>query len=382
MTQTTALPTSDNSRTAPRIERIDTYNLRVPLRRQIADALYVRTHWNIPVVEIRTSEGLVGTGYSGIWEGEDLILDSIDRHLAPLLIGQDPRRIGELWDSLYWSPLHWVGRAGVTHIGLGMLDIALWDLAAKRAEQPLWMLLGGRHPQVETYNTDGGWLNFTVDELVADMGAMVEQGWNAVKMKVGGPDPREDIARVRRVRDALPDHVGLMVDVNQKWDLFTASACAHQFAELRIGWMEEPLHPDDVVGHAALCKRSAVPVALGENVYGAEAFSSFLGADAVDIVQVDVTRVGGISEWLRIAGAAHAASRPVRPHAGDMMQLHQHLVAATSNDLQPTIEYLPWGLEVFEEPVQLQGSTVLLPTSPGASSSISAGARRRWEQTS
>jgi L-alanine-DL-glutamate epimerase-like enolase superfamily enzyme len=363
-----------------RVDRVDTYNLRVPLRREIADALYVRTHWNIPVVEIRTTDGLTGTGYSGIWEGEDLILDTIDRHLAAHILGRDAARIGELWNRMYWSPLHWVGRAGVTHIALGMVDIALWDLAAQRAEQPLWTLLGGRHTELETYNTDGGWLNFTLDELLNDMQGMTEQGWSSVKMKVGGPDPDEDLRRVRHVREALPGNTKLMVDVNQKWDLVTAVRCARELAGLNIGWIEEPLHPDDVLGHAALRRESTVPIALGENVYNIEAFASFLAAQAVDIVQVDVTRVAGVSEWLRVAAAAQAASLPVMPHAGDLMQLHQHLVAATSTDFKPTIEYLPWGLDVFEHPVQMKGSTVVLPQRPGASSAISRSARRRWEQ--
>src|SRR5580658_1173805 len=138
------------------IERIDTYVLNVPLRREIADALYVRTHWRIPVVEIRTSDGLIGTGYSGVWEGHDLIVDAIDRYLTPMLTGVDPSRIGELWSDMYWSPLHWVGRAGVAHMSLGMIDMALWDLASRRAELPLWKMLGGTSREIETYNTDGG----------------------------------------------------------------------------------------------------------------------------------------------------------------------------------------------------------------------------------
>jgi L-alanine-DL-glutamate epimerase-like enolase superfamily enzyme len=261
-----------------------------------------------------------------------------------------------------------------------MVDMALWDLAAQRAGEPLWQLLGGRHRRLETYNTDGGWLNFTVEELIDDTLAMVESGWRSVKMKVGGPEPRVDLERVRRVREALPKDVSLMVDVNQKWDLMTARRCASEFALLDVGWMEEPLHPDDVVGHAALCAKSSVPIALGENVYSAEAFANFLALSAVDVVQVDVTRVAGISEWLRVASAAQSASRAVIPHAGDMMQVHQHLVAATSPARVPMIEYLPWGLEVFEDPVQITRGTITLPSKPGASSSVAKDARQRWQE--
>ncbi len=171
-----------------------------------------------------------------------------------------------------------------------------------------------------------------------------------------------------------------MVDVNQKWDLITARNCAIELAAFNVGWIEEPLHPDDMVGHAALCAKSPVPIALGENVYSAEAFATFLALSAVDIVQVDVTRVVGISEWLRVASVAQAAALAVIPHAGDMMQVHQHLVGATSQARAPMIEYLPWGLEVFEDPVQLHRGTITLPSKPGASSSIAKEARRRWEQ--
>jgi L-alanine-DL-glutamate epimerase-like enolase superfamily enzyme len=101
---------------APHIEHIQTYILKVPLKRPIADSIYYRTHWHVPVVEIRTSEGLTGTGYSGLWAGEDLICATIDRYIAPLLTGQDPRDIQRLWSEVYWSPLHWVGRAGVAHM--------------------------------------------------------------------------------------------------------------------------------------------------------------------------------------------------------------------------------------------------------------------------
>jgi L-alanine-DL-glutamate epimerase-like enolase superfamily enzyme len=209
---------------------------------------------------------------------------------------------------------------------------------------------------------------------------MVEGGWKSVKMKVGGPDRKADMERVRQVRAALPDDATLLVDVNQKWDLFTARHSAEDLAEIGVGWIEEPLHPDDVVGHAALCAKCTVPIALGENLYSAEAFANFIALEAVDIVQVDVTRVAGISEWLRVSAAAQAASRSVIPHAGDMMQVHQHLAAGVGQARVPMIEYLPWGLEVFEDPVQMSGSTITVPSTPGASTAVSKEARRRWEQ--
>jgi L-alanine-DL-glutamate epimerase-like enolase superfamily enzyme len=362
----------------PTIERIDSYVLRVPLQRPLADSIYHRTHWHVPVVEITTSEGLVGTGYSGLWTGEDLLVQAIETEVAPQLIGRDPREIHRLWSEVYWSPVHWVGRAGIAHMAQGMVDIALWDLAAQRAGMPLWQLLGGRYRTLGTYNTDGGWLNFTQQELLDDICDIVARGWDKVKMKVGGADLAEDIRRVTRVREAIGDDVTLMVDVNQRWDLITARRALPALADLDIRWLEEPLHPDDVAGHAALVRDGRVPIALGENVYSLEHFAAFLRADAVDVVQADVTRVAGVSEWLRVAHLAQGLGRWVCPHAGDMCQIHQHLVAGIGADTPGMIEYLPWTHEIFVEPVDVQNGILTLPETPGASTTIRPDARERF----
>lgn len=364
--------------TAARIERVATYILRVPLKKPIADAIYYRTHWHVPVVEITTSDGLVGTGYSGLWAGDDLLCQTIDTYIAPLLHGRDARDVHALWSEIYWSPLHWVGRAGVVHMAHGMVDIALWDLAAQRARVPLWRLLGGRHARLVTYHTDGGWLNFDRDELVEDTRAIVGQGWDRVKMKVGGPSLEEDLARVAAVREAIGDGVMLMVDVNQRWDLVTARRAAPRLAELGVIWLEEPLHPDDMIGHARLAEKSTLPVALGENVYSAEAFAAFVELNAVDVVQVDVTRVAGVTEWLRVARHAQEHARWVVPHAGDMCQVHQHLVAGVGADKPAMIEYLPWAREIFVEPVQVVDGWIDLPETPGASSAVRPEAREEF----
>src|SRR5215468_6655114 len=123
-----------------KIDRVETYILKVPLPKPIADSIYYRTHWHVPVVEIHTSDGLVGTGYSGLWAGEELLNATIDRYIGPMIVGCDPTNINKIWRDVYWSPLHWVGRAGIAHMAMSMVDVALWDLAAQRAEVPLWRL--------------------------------------------------------------------------------------------------------------------------------------------------------------------------------------------------------------------------------------------------
>jgi L-alanine-DL-glutamate epimerase-like enolase superfamily enzyme len=360
------------------IVRVETYALAVPFAKPLADSIYRRTAWHVPVVEIETADGVVGTGISGVWAGEDLLCTTIDRYFARQLLGLPADDIRGIWTRLYWSDIHWVGRAGAVHMAQSMVDQALWDIAAQRAGVPLWRLLGGHHAELNSYNTDGGWLNFTVDELVSDMVAMVDEGWSWVKMKIGKPDWRDDVARVRAVREALPTHVTLSVDVNQRWDLATALTVAPYLEELDIAWLEEPLHPDDLEAHRKLQASTGIPIALGENLYSHHAFSAFIRADAVRIVQVDVTRVGGVTEWLQVAAEAAAANVWVVPHAGDMMVLARHLVAATFAEKPAMIEWIPWTLDAFDEPAEAHGGRVPLPQTAGASTRIKKEARQHW----
>lgn len=373
------MPAAADVAGAATIESVETYALRVPLARPMADATWARPTWTVPVVEIRTADGLVGTGCSGVHAGEDLLCLAVMNYHAPLLLGRNSSDIRALWQELYWSDVHWVGRGGVVHMAQSMVDIALWDLAAQRAGLPLWQLLGAHHLSLGSYNTDGGWLNRTVQELIADMGEMVDQGWDRLKMKVGKADWREDVARIRAVRDALPDHVTLMCDVNQGWDLKTALRVLPYLEEAEMDWIEEPLHPDDVEGHARLAAATRIPIAVGESLYSRESFSQFMGARAIGVVQVDVTRVAGITEWLQVAAEAAAHGLWVVPHAGDMMQVHQHLVASTFARRPAIIEYIPWTLDVYEQPCRVEHGIVQLPELPGASTRVRGDARERWQ---
>jgi L-alanine-DL-glutamate epimerase-like enolase superfamily enzyme len=360
------------------ISQVETFIVRVPIRREISDATHVFTHWSVTGCWVRTDEGLTGTGYTGLeGDGEELIADVIGRHYGPALIGRDPLQTSAIWEDLQWGRLHWVGRAGVTQMALAAVDIALWDLKARAAGVPLWKLLGGHKPRrIDAYNTDGGWLNWTIDELVTDTTRLVGQGWSGVKIKVGSLDAAADVERVAAVRAAIGDAPRLMVDANMAWDPATARALGKRLESYQLGWIEEPLHPDDVAGHAELARGLATPIAVGESLYHRFAFRDYLSAGAVAIVQADATRVGGITEWLRIAGLAASFNRPVIPHAGDMVQVHQHLVAATAN--APMIEYIPWTRELFTEPVMVDGGQVVVPRSPGASTTMRADSLERW----
>jgi L-alanine-DL-glutamate epimerase-like enolase superfamily enzyme len=361
------------------ITSVETYALAVPLIRDIADSTASMSSWIVPVVEIRTADGRVGTGISGVHCAPELLCDVINGYYAQKLLGAPSDDILGTWKRLYWLPTHWIGRAGVVHMALSMVDIALWDLAAQRAGVPLWKMLGGTADAIETYNTDGGWLNLPIEAVIRDLVSFVDGGWRRVKIKVGKPDWREDMHRVRAVRQAIGDDVVLMCDANQRWDLATALRLLPILEEVGMDWIEEPLHADDVGGHARLQRASTQDIAVGESLYSYHAFTSFIESDAVRVVQVDCTRVGGVTEWLQVAQHAAARGLRVSPHAGDMMQVHQHLVGTVLTEVPPLVEFIPWTQDAFEHRSVVHDGFMERSQYPGASTAIRINARQSWQ---
>jgi L-alanine-DL-glutamate epimerase-like enolase superfamily enzyme len=242
----------------------------------------------------------------------------------------------------------------------------------------LWQTLGGaREADIPIYNTHAGWLNYSVAQLQEECSRLLDQGYTALKMKVGMADTREDLRRVEAIRNAIPDSASLMVDANQKWDLAQAKQAMRLFGQLDLSWVEEPLHPDDIKAHRLLHEDASLPIALGEHVYTTQAFRDYIEQSAVDVVQVDVCRVGGITPWLEVAALANSASLRVCPHAGDLMQVHQHMVHAIPNHW--LLEVIPiWDDSPFKEPVRLAAGKCLTPTTPGASTDFTPQAFEKY----
>lgn len=367
-----------------KITRVRTFVLHVPVTRErIADSLHQVTHWGAPGVIIETDEGLSGYGYTGTHAHlptDRLIVDCISEAYGPLLRGEDPREVRHLWNKLHTeSPILWVGRSGITQLALAAVDIALWDLKAKLADQPLWQLLGGSaSKEVEAYNTDGGWLNWELEDLVEDSKRLVlDEGFRGVKVKVGKPVHAEDVERVSAVRAAIGDRVRLMVDVNGRWDLPTAISMAHRLADSDVLWIEEPLWFDDVQGHARLASSIDTPIAVGEQLYKVEDFRNFISAGAVHYVQASAVRLGGVTPWWQVADLAHAYHLPVVPHVGDMLQIHQHLSLAHPS--VKLMEYIPWLRECFVHPATVVDGRFVPPQDPGASTTLRPDALREFD---
>ena len=268
----------------------------------------------------------------------------------------------------------------ILHLGLAAVDIALWDLRAKVAELPLWQLLGGASTEkLEAYNTDIGWLSIAKDELVhKSLHAIEHDGFRRLKLKVGHDDPMIDIDRLEAVRQAVGPAITIAIDANGKWDLPTCKRFCALAAELDIFWFEEPMWFDDLGSHAALARASAIPLALGEQLYSADAFNSFIEAGAVHYVQPDVTRLAGITEYIRVAETAHSHRLPVVAHIGDMAQVHVHL--SYWHPATPMLEYIPWIKDCFVEPIQVQDGYYLRPEMPGAGCTLTEAAISAYAQ--
>lgn len=281
-----------------------------------------------------TDEGIEGLGIGG---GAHAAREVIERTLRPILIEQNPLHVEKLWQDMFWA-IRGIGRKGLAFSALSAVDIALWDLKAKYFEVPLYQLLGPYTETVPVYGS-GGWTHFSVDELVAEQMSYVQRGMKAVKMKVGkdfGKSEREDVARLAAVREAVGDGVEILVDANNGYYAKQAIAMAKAFAPYGIGWFEEPVLADDIEGLASVARATDIPIATGEHEYTKYGFKDLMARGGADLVQPDVGRVGGITEWMKVAHLADAFNLPVAPHAYQL--IHLHLCCAIPN--LRIVEYL------------------------------------------
>lgn len=301
------------------------------------DAIQSFDSQQTPIVRLTDAEGCSGIGYTyTIGQGGESIVSLLKETLLPHLLGADADGIEKLWRDLLFST-HATSVGAITSLSLAAIDTALWDLKCRRAELPLYKMLGGAKDNVPLYTTEGGWLHLSVDDLVADAVDAKSQGFSGSKVKIGKKHLSEDRDRLRAVREAVGDEYEIMVDANQGFSLSEAIRRAKMLEEINIGWFEEPLPADDVSAHAQLAAHSHIPIAVGESMYSISQFKDYLHADAASIIQVDVARVGGITPWLKVAHMAEAYNVSVCPHF--LMELHVSLVCAVTNT--PWLEYIP-----------------------------------------
>jgi L-alanine-DL-glutamate epimerase-like enolase superfamily enzyme len=315
---------------------------------RIGASLYEITHIELVTFEVETDEEVTGFGFTyTVGHGGSAILALLEDEIAPALVGRDVRDVDAIWHELH-ARLHFVGFSGATAVAIAAADIALWDALALSAGVPLYRYLGVHRTEIPAYASAVN-LALSTDELVEEMAAFRVQGFAALKMKVG-KSLREDVERVRAVRDAIGADCALMVDANMAWDLAEAARRLRALESFDLSWLEEPLPPHDVAGFAALQRGSSVPLAAGETLFTPEEFSPYFAGGAIRIPQPDVVRLG-VTGWRRVASAALDFGLLVAPHF--IPEIHVHLACASPNALN--LEYLPIFELLLERPVEIDG---------------------------
>jgi L-fuconate dehydratase len=415
--------------TPARIIAVDTYDIRFPTSRELdgSDAMNPDPDYSAAYVVLRTDaeDGLEGHGFTfTIGRGNDVQVAAIGA-LRPHLVGRsveelctDPGSVNR--DLIGDSQLRWLGpEKGVMHMAIGAVVNAVWDLAAKRAGQPLWRLLAHAEPEwlvsqidfryivdaltpeealhllregrtglaereavllergYPGYTTSPGWLGYSDDKLTRLAKQAVADGFTQIKLKVGA-DLDDDIRRMRTARAAVGGGIRIAIDANQRWNIGEAVEWTRALAEFDPYWIEEPTSPDDILGHATVREGVApVKVATGEHVQNRIVFKQLLQADALDVLQIDAARVGGVNENLAILLLAAKFGVPVCPHAGGvgLCELVQHLsmfdylaLSGTTDDR--VIEYVDHLHEHFTAPVVMREGHYVAPLTPGFSATM------------
>ena len=338
---------------------------RWPRKKPIRNGRYVYATAGLDVIKIETDEGVTGLGLSGGVQEAEGIGRQILEHLKQYAIGQDPFDTERVWDDM-WQP-KLVGRRGITTRIISGIDIALWDLKGKVAGRPVYKLLGGFADKIPVYIAGGYYEEGKgLKELAAEMEEAVALGANAVKMKIGGASIREDVERVRVVRDTVGPDVKVMVDANCAYRYFEAIDIARKMEPQDIFWFEEPVNPDDYQGHKLVSQATVIPIATGENEYTRYGFRDLIESRSAAIIQPDCLIMGGVTEFMKVAAMAQAHDLPIAPHG--TQDVHIHLVTAIPNGL--ILEYYststdPLRGEMFKDNLKVEDGYVRPPDRPG-----------------
>jgi L-alanine-DL-glutamate epimerase-like enolase superfamily enzyme len=342
-----------------KITAIETSVIRVPnappMSTFYATCVYV-------VVRIKTDQGLEGLGYTMLMGGAGVsaVRSYIQDNLVPLMIGEDPQAIGRLWQKMYEND-RGIRKKGIPVYAISAIDIGLWDLLGKSVGKPLWQLLGSYTDHAPVYGS-GGFMSYTVDELIKEAEGFRAHGVKHYKMKIGHQNIMKDVERVGALRKALGDDMGIMVDANQRWDVPTNIKVANRIAQYDIYWYEEPVLADNIGQCATVARSIPIPVATGENEYTRYGFRDLIDQKAAHFLNPDIQRCGGFSEALKIAHLAAAHDLPIAPHL--VPELSIHLLVSIPN--ASFVEWLAGSpADLWVHPLEFHNGTLSPPLRPG-----------------
>lgn len=345
-----------------KIVSVETSHYRIPLPVPLTDSTHgVMTAFEIVTLRVVDADNVEGVGYTYTTGHNGGAVANIAVNEFPdLVVGEDADLIEMLWQKVWWG-VHYGGRGGPTVLAQSALDIALWDLKAKRAKLPLWKLLGGHDPAVPVY-AGGIDLELSVDDLLRQTDENLEKGFRAIKYKSGRENMSEDLARAAGMRKHLGDDFPLMTDANMKWTADEAVRRARALQPFDLVWLEEPIIPDDVEGHVRVMRDGGVPIATGENFRTLWEFKQMIAAGGVSYPEPDVTNCGGITTFMKIAHLAEAYNLPVTSHGAHDVTVH--LLAAAPN--RSYLEAHGFGLDKYiADPLKIENGRAVAPDAPG-----------------
>jgi len=268
------------------------------------------------------------------------------------------------------------GPGGIFTLALSAIDIACWDLRGKALGRSVHALLGGLRERVPSYASGALMRPHGIDYLAKAAPRLRDMGFRQMKMQCGSePTVAASVERVRVVREAIGPDVDLMCDINQLWSVNHAIEVGRRIESDHLFWLEDPVAHDDYAGLAQVADALTTPIAAGEYHYGIVPFRHMLQARSIDIVMIDVLRVGGITQWMKVAGMAEAFNVPVVSHL--VPEIHVHLIGAIPNGL--TVEYMPWSLRLFEETPRLDAGHLIVPATPGLGLAFDQAALKRYQ---
>ena len=316
------------------------------------------------LVLVHTDQGQTGIG--SVYSHPGLVYLVIKQQLEPMLRGQDPTDVESVWKKMY-GLTRWYGRKGAAMSAIGGVDMALWDLRGKAQGKPIWKLLGGERPTCPAYASSLLWK--TPAELAIEAAGHIEKGFRRVKMRLGRSE-EYDVAAVSAVRNAIGPANDVLVDGSMRYSVDVARRIGKVLESQRAFWFEEPFAPEDLESFQALRGTLNVPLAAGENEFGTQGFRELIRTKAVDIVQPDACRCGGLTEVWRVAQEAHQAGLRVATHTWSdavTVMANAQVVSAIPNGITVEIDQTgnPFIEDLLEEPLRVTDGLLSLSNAPG-----------------
>jgi len=352
--------------------------ISIPFEKEIFSSTIVLKGYDFIIVTLQTDEGIEGLGYvmtPGYGTGS--IYSIIKDELCPLLMGKNPFYVEYIWEYMLKNT-NFFGQKGITIFGIAAIDMCLWDIIGKTLKQPLFKILGAYSDSIPVY-ASGGWLSYSIEELTKEMAGYIEEGYDAIKMKIGSQDPEEDYRRISAVRKVVGEKVRIMVDANQRWSASEAIRIGKRLQELGVVWFEEPVSTDDIESYIEVTKELDLSVAAGESAYTLRDFKNIITNRCVDVIQINYFRAGGITEWRKIAALTKAWNLPISSQSNIEIQVHLMTSIPNGNIMEDHTLLRNYTERVFEQLPKVKNSSIRPLDVPGIGLALLPEIKKRHE---